>query len=293
MQSRFSFYNRRHRFAPGVFGLVLSFALCWFGQAEDYAPKPGITYLAPLTGGAATNQAKLLAKLRVAPRQMNSEARNFVLNRTVGSMRYRLYKPLDFDKAKSYPLVLSLHGGGPRNKFEDLLEPFEPGFCYGIGRLVRPESQSVHPSFVVVPWSAGEGWSGTNTVLVMGILDALQKEFKIDAKRIYVTGQSMGGAGTWTIIAEHPDVFAAAIPICGWGEPPTAPTIKDIPIWAIHGNADKLMPVQGSRDIVRALQRIGGKPIYWEYKGGTHAGTAERAYCEPQLLDWMFDQVKR
>jgi predicted peptidase len=281
------------RLMTGSSRLTLLLALFLNLAAQTVNLKPGTTLVEPLVGPAAVDQAKLLLKLRALPRQVPSEARKFVVLRPVfGEMRYRLYKPLKFDRTKSYPLVVSLHGGGPRNRFADLLEPFDPGFCYGIGRLVSSNSQSAHPAFVLVPWSAGSDWSGANIQLVMGILDSLRKEFKIDSKRIYVTGQSMGGAGTWTILAEHPNVFAAAIPICGWGEPPNAATIKAIPIWAFHGNADTLMPVEGSRDIVKALLEIGGKPTYWEYNGGTHAGTAERAYCEPQLLDWLFGQTK-
>ena len=208
-------------------------------------------------------------------------------------MRYRFYKPLNFDPAKTYPLVLSLHGGAPRQHFEDLLEPFAPGFAYGIGRLVSPETQSTHPAFIVVPWSGSSGWIASNLERVMRLLDSLRAEFKIDPKRIYVTGQSMGGSGTWEILAAHPTVFAAAIPVCGWGEAATAKKIKDIPIWAIHGNTDTLVPVAGSREMVRALVKAGGKPIYWEYDRTSHASTAERAYCEPLLIDWLFDQVKK
>jgi predicted peptidase len=170
---------------------------------------------------------------------------------------------------------------------------FNPGFAYGIGRLVSPDTQSKHPAFVVVPWSAGSGWDAGNIRLVMGILDSVRAEFKIDPKRLYLTGQSMGGSGTWAMLAVHPNIFAAAIPICGWGEPATAKKIKDIPVWALHGNADTIMPVAGSRGMVKALLEAGGKPIYWEYDGATHALTAERAYCEPLLIDWLFDQVRR
>jgi predicted peptidase len=252
----------------------------------------GTTVVKPLTGQAATNQTELLAKIRQIPRQVHSEARTFRERTGKDSISYRLFKPLPFDSAKTYPLVLSLHGGGPRKNFNDLLEPFAPGFAYGIGRLASPEEQAKHPSFVVVPWSNGRGWNETNLRLVVGIINALRSEFSIDPKRIYVTGQSMGGSGTWEVLARHPEMFAAGIPICGWGEPDTAAKIRHIPIWAFHGTADTIMPLNGTRDMVKELVRGGGKPIYWEYAGAGHAQTAERAYCEPQLLDWLFSQVK-
>lgn len=260
-------------------------------QTNAAAPAPGITLVPALAGEAAKNQADLLLKLRALPKEVASEARDLTrAGSTRSLMRYRLFKPLNFDPAKTYPVVLSLHGGGPRRHFEDLLEPFSPGFAYGLGRLVSPDTQSRHPAFVVAPWSGGGGWDATNLRLVMDTLAALRAEFKVDTNRFYVTGQSMGGHGTWAILAAHPNVFAAAVPVCGWGDPVNAPVIKGIPIWALHGTADTIVPVSGSRDIIQALQKTGGKPIYWEYQGATHAATAERAYCEPDLIDWLFAQ---
>jgi len=261
-------------------------------QAPKTAPQRSCV-LPPLTGQGATNQTELLLRLRHLPKQIPSEARAFANAKSLRrAMQYRLYKPLSFDPAKTYPLVLSLHGGGPRHRFEDLLEPFAPGFSYGIGRLVSPETRSKHPAFVLAPWSGGQGWDAANIRLVIGILDSLRAEFKIDSKRIYVTGQSMGGAGTWAFLAAHPKLFAAGIPICGWGEPDVAPRIKHIPVWVIHGNADSIVPVAGSRNILKALSAAGGKPIYWKYDKATHAATAERAYCELQMIDWLFEQAK-
>ncbi|HWN96981.1 MAG TPA: prolyl oligopeptidase family serine peptidase, partial [Methylomirabilota bacterium] len=111
--------------------------------------------------------------------------------------------------------------------------------------------------------------------------------------RIYVTGQSMGGWGTWSVITAHPERFAAAIPICGGGDPNRAARAKEIPIWAFHGSADQVVPVRHTRQMIAALQKAGSKPIYWEYKDADHAATAERAYCEPELIEWLFAQSKQ
>jgi predicted peptidase len=224
--------------------------------------------------------------LRQIPKEVPSEVRIFK------TLRYRLFKPLNFDATQTYPLVLSLHGGGPRHKFEHLLEGDTPGFAYGLGRLVSAETQSQHPCFVFAPWSGEQGWDEANRGLVLGALRALQAEFKIDAKRIYVAGQSMGGYGTWAMVTEHPDVFAAAIPICGGGDPEMARRAKAVPIWAFHGTADTLVPVSETRRMVRALLEAGGNITYWEYQGATHAQTAERAYGEPNLINWLFQQAK-
>jgi predicted peptidase len=286
---------RRDCCRQGRLSLLAWTVLAWSAftlQAQSPNIPAGTTVLAPLTGQAATNQAELLAKIRQVPRQVPSDARTFTERTGKDSIAYRLFKPSPFDGTNRYPLVLSLHGGGPRKNFSDLLEPFAPGFAYGIGRLASSEEQAKHPSFIVVPWSNGRGWNDTNLRLVVGLLNALRAEFRIDPKRIYVTGQSMGGSGTWEILGRNPDLFAAAIPICGWGEPEIAAKIRHIPVWAFHGTADAIMPISGTRDMVKELVRSGGKPIYWEYAGAGHAQTAERAYCEPLLLDWLFAQVK-
>jgi predicted peptidase len=274
--------------------LCLLVGCVWLRSGTAATPAPGVTLVPALAGEAAKNQADLLLKLRALPKEVASEARDLTRPGSTRSlMRYRLFKPLGFDPAKSYPVVLSLHGGGPRRRFEDLLEPFSPGFAYGLGRLVSADTQSRHPAFVVAPWSGGGGWDVSNLRLVIDILAALRAEFKLDTNRLYVTGQSMGGHGTWAILAAHPGMFAAAIPICGWGDPANAALIKGVPIWALHGTADTIVPVSGSRDIVQALQKAGGKPIYSEYQGATHAATAERAYCEPDLIAWLFAQTRK
>lgn len=283
----------RQCFAPGI---VLAVLLCAFNPVAG-APltnvHPGTFIIPPLRGQAATNQALLLERLRHWPKKVEWEVRTFVAApRGEQSMRYLFFKPKASFMETNLPLVLSLHGGGPRGKFEHLLEPHSPGFAYGLGRLVCDETQTNHPCFVVAPWSGERGWDVENLRLVLGILASLQRRFSIDTNRIYVTGQSMGGWGTWSLVTKRPDLFAAAVPICGGGDPSDAARAKDLPIWALHGSADGLVPVDCTRDMIAALRRAKANPTYWEYKDGTHADTAERAYCEPELIEWMFAQRK-
>ena len=248
----------------------------------------------PLEAQAATNQLLLVERLRHIPKQAPFERRTYrKSNREGDALRYLLFKPPNAPPNAPVPLVLSLHGGGPRKRFEDLLEPYAPGFAYGLGRLVSEETQREHPCFVVAPWSDNRSWDKDNLRLVLGLLDSLQKEFKIDFKRIYVTGQSMGGFGTWSIITKHPERFAAAVPICGGGEPQDAAKVGNLPIWAIHGSGDTVVPVDNTRRMIKALQQAGRSPIYWEYRNATHAQTAERAYCEPELIRWLFAQRRQ
>jgi predicted peptidase len=253
--------------------------------------RAGTRLVPPLAGPAAIHQRELLERIRVLPKMVAFEARTYQeASGKKESMRYLLFKPTNAPPDAALPLVLSLHGGGPRKKFEHLLEPYAPGFAYGLGRLVSDETQREHPCFVVAPWSDHRSWDESNLRLVLGLLDAMQKEFRIDPKRLYVTGQSMGGFGTWSILTQHPERFAAAVPICGGGEPKEAPKARSLPIWAIHGSGDAVVPVDNTRRMIQALQKAGAGLVYWEYQGATHAQTAERAYCEPELIRWLFAQ---
>lgn len=257
------------------------------------SPQPGTFLIPKLAGEQLRTQTNTLERLRHLPKHVGFQARVFTESQPPReALRYLLFQPATNATANAapLPLVLSLHGGGPRRQFEHLLEPNAPGFAYGLGRLTAPETQQAHPSYVVVPWSDQGGWDESRLRRVLALLDSLQGELHFDTNRLYVTGQSMGGFGTWAILTRAPGRFAAAIPICGGGEPATAPRLTRIPIWAFHGSADQVVPVRHTRDIVAALQRAGGQPIYWEYRDATHAGTAERAYCEPELLEWLFAQ---
>ena len=129
------------------------------------------------------------------------------------------------------------------------------------------------------------------TRLTLELLDALRKEFGIDAKRIYITGLSMGGFGTWDMIARRPDYFAAAVPICGGGKPETAALFKDVPIHCYHGAKDPAVPQKQSDDMIEALKKAGGKPEYTVFPDAAHDSWTA-AYADPKLYDWMLAQKK-
>ena len=120
-------------------------------------------------------------------------------------------------------------------------------------------------------------------------LDQLIAKKPIDTRRIYLTGLSMGGYGTWDLIARQPERFAAAIPICGGGDPATAERIKHIPLWVFHGDADSAVKVSRSRDMVAALKQAGGEPKYTEYEGVGHDSWT-RTYKSPEIYEWLFSQ---
>lgn len=109
--------------------------------------------------------------------------------------------------------------------------------------------------------------------------------------RVYVIGQSMGGYGAWDIIQRRPELFAAAIPTCGAGDPSRAAVLKDLPVWIFHGSNDRSVPVSGSRQMETALKKVGGNVRYTEYAGLGHCSWP-RAYAEPGLVEWLFSQKR-
>ena len=129
---------------------------------------------------------------------------------------------------------------------------------------------------------------------VMALIHSVIKEFPVDDRRIYITGQSMGGAGTWGMLAAYPDVFAAAVPVCGVGDVASAPAIVagDTAIWAFHGDADPTVSVQASRKMIAALHAAGGRPEYTEYAEVKHDSWVD-AYPDSALHQWLFEQKRR
>ena len=160
------------------------------------------------------------------------------------------------------------------------------------------------PAVVIAPQCPdGEGSSWSNwepgkpqitipTRLVLEIVEAACQEFPIDRARMYIGGLSMGGFGTWNVIEEFPDLFAAAFPICGGGDPKRADRIAQLPLWVFHGAKDEVVPPSRLREMVRAIQDAGGHPGYSEYPDVGH-GSWTNAFEEPQLLPWLFAQRKR
>ncbi len=216
-----------------------------------------------------------------------------------GTLPYRLLVPAKIEAEKKYPLVIFLHGAGERGSDNALqLKNGAPAFA-------KPEAREKFPCFVFAPqcpkdkkWVEME-WGGvTGTApadpgpiekLVLSAADALAHEFQIDPDRIYVTGLSMGGFGTWDLITRHPEKFAAAIPVCGGGDKTKAAAAKAVPVWAFHGLEDKVVLPVRSQDMVAAVRAAGGTAALTEYPGVAHDSWTF-AYSEANLLPWLFAQ---
>ena len=212
---------------------------------------------------------------------------------------YRLLVPQNYDAAQKYPAVLFLHGAGERGTDNTAQ------LKHGAPLFLKPDVREKYPCFVIAPqcppeqkWSAVKGWSSAEAFsaeptgpmqLALGALEALTKEYSIDPDRLYITGLSMGGYGTWDAITRAPTKWAAAIPICGGGDPVRIASAKNVPVWAFHGMNDQPVPVERSRELIAALKAAGGTPLYSEYPYVAHDSWTI-AYGEPELLPWLFAQ---
>ena len=209
--------------------------------------------------------------------------------------KYQVYLPADYSKAKQWPIILSLHGSGERG--DDGLAQTQ----VGIGGAIRFHADRF-PAVVVMPQCRKDVW-WTDPEMeqqAMAILAKSMKEFKGDPKRVYLTGLSMGGYGTFALAAKYPDKFAAVVPVCGGvvrprteadGDPYTdaARKIGKTPMWIFHGDADKSVPVTESQKMSAAIKAAGGNVRYTEYPGVPH-NSWDKAYGEADLAKWLFEQ---
>jgi predicted peptidase len=219
--------------------------------------------------------------------------------------RYQVFVPLDWTPARKWPVILFLHGAGERG--DDGIIQTE----VGIGTAIR-RYRARFPAVVVFPQCLKEmSWSGllgpVNDMeeLALKSLEQAQKEFHGDPQRVYLTGISMGGYGTFALAAKYPRKFAALVPICGGilsaedsrAQPEsdnapyarTAQKIGPIPVWIFHGTDDNAVPVAESRRMSEAMKAIGGEVRYTEYPGVKHDSWV-KAYAEPDLLPWLLSK---
>lgn len=211
------------------------------------------------------------------------------------SIRYLLFVPDGYNPKKSYPVILWLHGRSARgNNLETLLSWGEE---YGPLFFARPENQKKYPCFILAPqcppdqlWAGPWGEPASRPLrLIVKLLKDLRSRYRTDSRRLYVVGVSMGGFGTWDIIGRYPKTFAAAMPMCGGGDPSKTRRLRRVAIWAFHGAKDEAVPPSRSREMVEAARKSGAKVKYSEYKGVGH-DVWEPAFAEPNFLSWLFAQ---
>ena len=202
---------------------------------------------------------------------------------------YVVYVPDGYDAAKPLPVVLFLHGAGESKGGAKM--PIEQGLMNGHFQ----KQAKKFPAVVVIPQceSRRTGWGAKSPdgLRAVAMLDATVMEYKCDANRQYLAGLSMGGYGAWSMAAAYPERWAAVVAVCGGGDPADAVKIKDLPIWAFHGDADGAVKVEKSREMVAALKAAGGTPRYTELAHVGH-NSWDPAFAVEELYSWMFAQKK-
>ena len=204
------------------------------------------------------------------------------LDRTIKvTMKYLIYLPKDYEQKESWPLMLFLHGSGERGDNLDLVKKHGPPKLIDAGKQF--------PFIVVSPQCPnGQSWEPFK---LTALLDEITEKYKVDQDRIYLTGLSMGGFGTWALAAHTPNRFAAIVPICGGGDPSRAKRIAHIPTWVFHGGKDPTVPIENSKKMVEALKKAGGDPKFTIYPDAGHDSWTQ-AYNTPELYEWLLQQKR-
>ena len=199
------------------------------------------------------------------------------------SANYLLYLPKDYVESndKDFPLVLFLHGAGERG---DDLEKVK---IHGLPKLINEGKEF---SFIVVSPQCPENmfW---NADVLSALLDEIEANYRVDTNRVYVTGLSMGGNGTWSLALAEPHRFAAIAPVCGWSVPSVACTIKHLPIWVFHGAKDQVVPISASEQMVERLKSCGSSVKFTVYPEANHDSWTE-TYNNEELYKWFLEQSK-
>ncbi|MCO6458278.1 MAG: prolyl oligopeptidase family serine peptidase [Pirellulaceae bacterium] len=195
---------------------------------------------------------------------------------------YQLFLPPGYgEQEKRWPLMLFLHGRGESNGPLSLVKKWGPPLLVD----TNPE----FPFILVSPQCPREdAWNRpTQQKLLVALLDDIAKRYQVDPDRVYLTGLSMGGYGSWTLAAAHPDRFAAVAPICGGGNAEDASRLKDLPIWVFHGDQDRAVPIERSQAMVEAIKQAGGERIRFTTLEHVGHNSWSAAYATPELYEWF------
>lgn len=197
-------------------------------------------------------------------------------------MQYLLYLPENYAEQDSWPLLLFLHGAGERGDDIELVKKHGPPKLIAEGKNF--------PFIVVSPQCPRDRW--WEPFELTALLDVIVDRYNVDADRVYVTGLSMGGFGTWSLAAQTPERFAAIVPICGGGQKIWGRRLRELPTWVFHGAKDAVVPVAMSQEMVDALKQQGGEVKLTVYpQAGHNAWT--KTYDNPELYEWLLGQRRK
>jgi predicted peptidase len=196
---------------------------------------------------------------------------------------YLAYLPSDYEKSakKDWPLIIYLHGSSCKGNNLERLKKYGPPFYLDRGMQVD--------AIVISPQCpSNRNWTTGNWF--ESFYKELLDKYNIDPSRVYLTGMSLGGFGTWDLASRYPEYFAAIMPLCGGGRPDMAETMKDVPTWVFHGDKDRLVNVNRSKQMVNAMQELGSRPKFSVLKGQGH--DIHKVYSDQGIYDWLLSQHK-
>lgn len=220
------------------------------------------------------------------------------------SLRYRYLEPENRSENRKYPLVIFLHGAGERGN--DNIKQL----MHGSQMFLNPVNQEKYPAYVIFPQCPEEQYWAFNKrpdsflnlkaeeeitpilKAVKELIDVYLTNPSVDRSRIYIMGLSMGGMATFDIVSRFPEIFAAAIPICGIADTERVTKAKDVNWRIYHGDADNIVPVECSRKAYTALKEAKANVEYFEFPGCNHASW-NPAFNQPDFMKWLFTQKKR
>lgn len=219
---------------------------------------------------------------KAADEQPGQQAKTFEKQISV-KLDYLLFLPEGYsnDSDKKWPLMLFLHGAGERGSDVNKVK------VHGPPKIVQTKKD--FPFILVSPQCPANSW--WKPYELIALLDQIQKDYKVDPDRVYLTGLSMGGFGTWELASQNPQRFAAIAPICGGGNPASARRMRDLPIWVFHGDADRTVPVALSDEMVAALKKVGNDVKYTRYEGIDHDSWT-KTYANEELYTWMLSHKR-
>lgn len=221
----------------------------------------------------------LLLLLTVPQLHGEQKADRFEIRR---AFDYFLFLPQNYDSAEALPLIVFLHGAGERGSNLEVVKKHGP-----------PKIVETNPDFgfiVVSPQCpSGQRWNAPD---VMALVNHIKDSYKVDKERVYLTGLSMGGYGTWDVAANYPYEFAAVAPVCGGGNPRYTRRMAHLPTWVFHGAKDGVVPMSQSEEMIAGMEKAGGNPKFTIYPEAGHDSWT-KTYDNPALYEWFLKHKKQ
>ena len=204
-------------------------------------------------------------------------------NGEAGRKKYTIFLPRDYTPSKKYPTIVFLHGIGEAGS--------DGRKCttVGIGPAIAKRNGNF-PFIVIFPQTGWDWTSQTSEKIMLDAVNDAKKNYSIDTERVSLTGMSSGGKGTWVLGSRHPEIFSALVPMGGFAAYDEVPRLTRTPIWALHNSGDFIVPVGGTREMVKRIKATGNPNLhYQEFKTGGH-NCWDAAYDSGELFTWLQQQ---